>query len=116
MHIKIYYTFLRRSKCQTLRRLDKRFNTYHHRDVPSYDRIRFLPHGKQDHVITSVMCKKQYRSNIAKTTTFILETCTQTPDTLKSCKDQTTQEGYYGNYEAMTIQTDNRKPEKVDRP
>jgi hypothetical protein len=116
MHIKIYYTFLRRSKCQTLRRLDKRFNTYHHRDVPNYDRIRFLPHGKQDHVITSVMCKKQYRSNIAKTTTFILETCTQTPDTLKSCKDQTTQEGYYGNYEAMTIQTDNRKPEKVDRP
>ena len=62
------------------------------------------------------MCKKQYRPIIANTTTFILETCTQTPDTLKQCKDETTQEGYYGNYEAMTIQTDNRKPEKVDRP
>lgn len=70
----------------------------------------------QDHVITSVMCKKQHRPNIAKTTTFILEACTQTPDTMKLCKDETTQEGYYDNYEAMTIQTDNRKPEKVDRP
>ena len=113
MH-KIYYVSLRRSKWQTLRRHDKRFNTYHHRDVPSYHRIRFLPHGKQDHVFTSVMRKKQYHPNIANTTTFILVACTQSPDTLKSCKDQTTQEGYHGNYEAMTILSDYRKPEKVD--
>lgn len=104
---------------QSVKPYDDMINALTHTTIvttPSYDQIRFLPHGKQHHVITSVICKTQHRPHITKTTTFILETCTQTPDTLKSCNDQTTQEGYYGNHEAMTIQTDNRKPDKVDRP
>ena len=59
---------------------------------------------------TSVQINKQHCHNWPKGSKFILETCPQSPDTLKTCKDQTTQDGYYGNYDAMTKQTTKSRP------
>jgi hypothetical protein len=69
------------------------------------------------------MINKQYMHNVGKYQNYLYDLKKHLEKrAIMSCftasanEFDITQEGYYGNYEAMTIQTDNRKPEKVDRP